>query len=74
LASYSAFMRVEDRIYFLLRAEDELDAARGATHEVAARSHYHLAGLYFDRVFGGAGSDGAKAGTPEATGIQASNQ
>lgn len=35
----------------LERAERELEAARKATHPRAARAHFHLAGLLFDRFF-----------------------
>ena len=45
-------MTVQDRSYFLTRAEDELKLARTATHEKAARAHFLLAGAYFDLAYG----------------------
>ena len=41
----------DDRAYFLTRAEAQIAFARQAANEEAARAHYHLAGLYWDRAF-----------------------
>ena len=41
----------EDRSYFQLRAEAELEAAEQARHPDAARAHFILAGLYLDRAY-----------------------
>lgn len=40
-----------DEAYLLERAESELEAARSARHPRAAKAHFHLAGLLFDRFF-----------------------
>ena len=48
-----------DTEYLLSRAEAELEIAQQATHEGAVRSHYLLAGLYLDRVYGGDSEDAA---------------
>lgn len=42
---------MEDRAYFLLRAETQVELARNAAHEKAAQAHYELAGHYWDRAF-----------------------
>ena len=39
-----------DRAYYLLRAEGELRQARQATCREAALAHFHIAGVYLDRV------------------------
>lgn len=44
-------MSSDDRNYFLRRAESELELARAATHDKAARAHFLIAGTYFDRVY-----------------------
>jgi len=44
-------MPEELRIHFRDRAETELEAGRSALHPEAARVHFLLAGLYFDRAF-----------------------
>ena len=41
----------DDHAYFLERAEAQVAFAREAACEEAARAHYHLAGLYWDRAF-----------------------
>ena len=41
----------DDRAYFLKRAEAQIEFARRAACEDAARAHYHLAGLYWDRAY-----------------------
>lgn len=43
-----------DRPYFYRRAEEELRMAKNAASPQAVRVHYHLAGHYLDRAFGGA--------------------
>jgi hypothetical protein len=42
-----------EKLYFLERAEAELDLANAATQEGAARAHYYLAGFYLDRAASG---------------------
>ena len=42
---------MNDEAYFLKRAEAQVALAHRANHENAARAHYHLAGLYWDRAF-----------------------
>ncbi len=42
---------MEDRAYFLARAETQVDLARKAAHEKAAQAHYALAGYYWDRAY-----------------------
>ena len=42
---------MEDRAYFLNRAETQVELARKAAHEKAAQAHYQLAGYYWDRAF-----------------------
>ena len=44
-------MEEEARAYFRDRAEAELQAGRSATHPEAAKTHFLLAGFYFDRTF-----------------------
>jgi len=44
----------DDRAYFLARAEAQMALARRASCENAARAHYYLAGLYWDRAYNGA--------------------
>ncbi|MEO7177694.1 MAG: hypothetical protein ABIW83_02510 [Allosphingosinicella sp.] len=41
-------MDEEDRLYFLKRAEAELELAQKAVNPAAVRAHYELAGLYLD--------------------------
>lgn len=55
-------MSRNDRTYFLRRAETELNLARAATHEKAARAHFLIAGAYFDRVYAAEGSDSGAGG------------
>lgn len=55
-------MSREDRNYFLHRAETELAFARRATHEKAARAHFLIAGVYFDRFYGSAAAGPGAAG------------
>ena len=43
---------MDDRDYYYLRAEEELDRARSATAEHVVSFHYRLAGLYLDRIYG----------------------
>jgi hypothetical protein len=45
-------MHDTDRDYFLRRAEAELELAQAAEHERAVRSHFLMAGVYLDRVYG----------------------
>ena len=45
-------MTSSDTSYYLRRAEQEVEAAQRADHAAAVRSHYLLAGLYLDRVYG----------------------
>ena len=42
----------EDRDYFYRRAEQELALAQASDNEHVVRFHYHLAGLYLDKVYG----------------------
>ena len=42
---------MEDRAYFLRRAETQIALARSASHEKAAQAHYELAGHYWDRAY-----------------------
>jgi hypothetical protein len=42
----------DHRNYLEQRAEDELRAAQEATHPAAVQSHYTLASLYLDRLYG----------------------
>ena len=42
---------MEDRTYFLNRAEMQVELARKAAHEKAAQAHYQLAGYYWDRAY-----------------------
>ena len=46
-------MADEDICYFERRAEAELELAQRALHPDAVKAHYHLAGFYLDRVYGG---------------------
>jgi hypothetical protein len=41
----------DDRTYFMKRAEAQVEFARAAACENAARAHFHLAGLYWDRAY-----------------------
>jgi hypothetical protein len=41
---------MNDRLYLLERAEQEIAAAQRANHEQASRAHYMLAGFYLDRA------------------------
>lgn len=49
-----------DRVYYLARAEEELELAQRARHEKVVYAHYLLAGLYLDRVYGSGPGDGAQ--------------
>ena len=42
----------EDRDYFSRRAEQEIAMAQSSDNEHVVRFHYHLAGLYLDKVYG----------------------
>jgi len=42
---------MEDKDYFLERAETQVELARQAACEKAAHAHYQLAGHYWDRAF-----------------------
>jgi len=42
-----------ERAYFYRRAEQELHQAQRAESPAAVKAHYHLAGYYLDRVYGG---------------------
>lgn len=42
---------MEERAYFLERAETQVELARRAANEKAAQAHYELAGYYWDRAF-----------------------
>lgn len=42
----------EDCVYFMARAEAELDLAQRAEHPKAVEAHYLLAQFYLDRVYG----------------------
>ena len=42
---------MEDKSYFLQRAETQVELARQANCEKAAQAHYQLAGHYWDRAF-----------------------
>ena len=42
----------EDCVYFMARAEAELDLAQRAEHPKAVEVHYILAQSYLDRVYG----------------------
>jgi hypothetical protein len=44
-------MAPDDRFYFRGRAEEELELARSAAHELAGRAHALLAGYYFDLAY-----------------------
>ena len=44
-------MASNDRYYYLGRAEEELELAQSAGHELAGRAHFLLAGYYFDRFY-----------------------
>jgi hypothetical protein len=44
-------MRAEDLAYFERRAEEELALAQRSICPEAVKAHYHLAGLYLDRVY-----------------------
>lgn len=50
-------MDTAETLYFLERAEAELDLANEATQERAARVHYYLAGFYLDRAHHGAANE-----------------
>lgn len=56
----------DDRSYFLKRAEAQIEFARQAACEDAARAHYHLAGLYWDRAFNPAVESRARAAATPA--------
>ena len=57
------FMK-DDRAYFLKRAEAQIEFARQAANEEAARAHYHLAGLYWDRAYNPAAEPGRRSAAP----------
>ena len=43
-------MRDDDRSYYEMRAEAELEQAEHSLHPAAVKAHYLLAGLYLDLV------------------------
>lgn len=45
-------MSDQDRVYFMARAEAELELAQRAEHPKAVEAHYLLAQSYLDRVYG----------------------
>ncbi len=45
-------MSGEDCVYFMARAEAELDLAQRAEHPKAVEAHYLLAQSYLDRLYG----------------------
>jgi hypothetical protein len=51
----------DERNYFYRRAEEEIARAQAADDERLVSFHYHLAGLYLDRVYGPVGKDEDKA-------------
>lgn len=51
----------DDPAYYKARAEAEIRLAEKASDLSAAKAHYVLAGLYLDRVYGGA-QDSAESG------------
>jgi len=54
-------MSVDDRAYYELRAEAELELAQRAEHPAVVRAHYILAGNYLDIVYGNDAKDGQEA-------------
>ena len=44
-------MSDEDKAYYHRRAEEEIERAQASADARAVSFHYHLAGLYLDRVF-----------------------
>ncbi|RHW17541.1 hypothetical protein D1610_08765 [Sphingomonas gilva] len=54
-------MADKDIRYFERRAEAELELAQRARHPDAVKAHYHLAGFYLDRVYGGDSTEPASA-------------
>ncbi len=59
----------EDCLYFIGRAEAELELAQRAEHPKAVEVHYGLAESYLDRVYGGGSEEGAippPSGSPKA--------
>ena len=54
-------MTDEDTCYFERRAEAELELAQRARHPDAVKAHYHLAGFYLDRVYGGGAAQSSTA-------------
>ena len=52
-------MTDEARSYFRERAETQLRAGQSAHHPEAAKAHYLLAGLYFDRAYNAQAEQGA---------------
>jgi len=48
---------MDQKAYFLERAEAELDLGNAADHERAAHAHYSLADFYLDRAYGGAANE-----------------
>ena len=57
-------MSQEEREYYELRAEAELELAQAAAHRLAVQAHYELASAYLDRIHGDApkSEDGLAAG------------
>lgn len=52
-------MSDEDCLYFVQRAEAEIELAQRAEHPKAVAAHYHLAQSYLDRVYGVRSEEGA---------------
>ena len=50
-------MDSSDKVYFLERAEAELDLANAAKHGDTAKAHYYLAAFYLDRAHEGVAND-----------------
>lgn len=55
----------DDKAYYHRRAEEEIARAQASNEAKVVSFHYHLAGFYLDRVFGGPSSS---AGAGAATG------
>ena len=51
-------MDKQDQPYLLARAEEELEIARRSLDPKAVSSHYRLAELYLDSVYGNSEPDG----------------
>ena len=53
-------MSNEENIYFIERAEAEIELAQRAEHPKAVAAHYRLAQSYLDIVYGEGGAGGAE--------------